>query len=136
MGLCCVRGYWVGLMRCLSSRLMAQLRAAVTGRSTPVSSSTSSSRPTLPPPRTGEAAVLLPGRVGSGVTAPGLPFAVSVCGKEGDLHHPVQITSCHGSITRSLGLRLPILGSCGSSHSSERSCSGLLALCHLTALSF
>lgn len=75
-------GCWVGLMQCLPCRLMAQVRAAVTGRSTPVSSSTSSSHPTPPPPRTGEAAVLLPGGVGSRVTAPDWPFAVTVGRRE------------------------------------------------------
>lgn len=73
------------LTQCLPSRLMAQVRAAVTGRSTPVSSNTSFSHPTPPPPRTGEAVALLPGKTGSGVMAPDLHFAGSVGRRESSI---------------------------------------------------
>lgn len=75
----------VRLMQCLPSRLMAPARAAVARRSTPVSSNTSSSHPTPPPPRTGEAVALLPGRASSRVTAPDLPFVGSVGRRESSI---------------------------------------------------
>lgn len=77
------------LMQYLPSRLTAQVRAAVAGRSTPVLSSTSSSRHTPPPPRTGE------------TVSPreGCQRSRGQYGKEGVPGHLIRTTGCRGLIT-------------------------------------